>query len=137
MSSLMISMRELEERTLRMHHAQFGVLYEFTEDNVRRILIAVATNVHTRMDILPSYEAVMATSMRVEVFSLMCMNSSNQGDFLRMTQEEIRHMISHHGNELEENEDVPGIEGPGVFQDIVAGENLEGTETHDAENEGP
>ena len=137
MSTLMITMRQLEERTLTVRHALFGVLNEFTEDNVRRILIAVETNVHTRIDILPSYEAVMATSMRVEVFSLMCMYSGNQGDFLRMTQEEIRHLISKNGIELEENEEVPGIEGPSVFQDVFAGENLEGTETHDAENEGP
>ena len=136
LSTLMVTMRRLEEQMLTTHQIQFGVLHEFTEGNVRRILSAVQASEHTSIDILPSDEAVIATDMGVEAFSLM-RTHSNEDDFLRMTDEEVRHLIVDNGMQLEQNEDVPGIQGQSIFADIYGGENPEVTETDDAENVGP
>ena len=110
--SLMVTMKKVEARTLGEDHP-LGVFATFSEDNVRKLAIAIEKG-DSGLEDCPSWNEVsLHADLKFEAFSLKRVRV-DANDVL-MTKSEVAAVIEGAGGKLWEGCELPGHEGPSLF----------------------
>ena len=119
--AMMVTFKGIEENTMGDLMGSMGLFSTMDRANVSMIVMAVEAGGSTLRQ-MPSFEAAMAMSgLKHEVFSLLPVRMAPTT--IRMTKNEVRHVIQELCHRpLEEDEDVPGAEGPSMFEQFFQAE---------------
>ena len=117
LSSLMVTLRNLEAATLTEDMTAMSIFATFTLENVRALGMRVQRQQRTSIMMLPSYGEVMRSrTLAHEVYSLLVVRQP--AGFLAMSREEVQAIAEAHGCTVDEETVLPGREGGSLFAQV-------------------